>query len=150
MTLDRLIGLGLGIVGCVLVLSALQIRRVIPIGIGPGTFPIVLAGLLSLLGVVMALRRAPASAPRVTRPEARSLAGLATFTAIAALVLIALEPLGFTATGAVVVVAAGRTLRATYRQVLPVALVAPVAIQVVFESVFSVPLPRGVLSGLFP
>lgn len=150
MTRDRLIGLGLGIAGGVLILSALQIRRVIPIGIGPGTFPVVLAGLLGLLGVILALRRTPAAAPLVTLPEDRTLAGMAMFAATGLFVLIGFEPLGFVPTGAIAVAAAGWMLGATWHQLLSVALVAPVLTQIVFESVFSVPLPRGIISSLFP
>jgi len=150
MTRDRLIGLALCIAGCILVVSALQIRRVIPIGIAPGTFPIVLAGLLGGLGLVLMVRRTPPAAPRLSWPAARTMAALAVFIGMSAFALMAFERLGFAVTGAVIVLAVGRMLHAEWRMLIPAALLAPLTIQVVFENAFSVPLPAGVLAGLIP
>jgi len=150
MTRDRLIGLTLCIAGGILIVSALQIRRVIPIGIGPGTFPVVLAGLLGGLGLVLMFRSTTLAAPRLSRPAPRTMAALTLFIGMAAFTLLAFETLGFVVTGAVTVVAVGRMLHAGWRILIPAALLAPLTIQVVFENAFSVPLPAGVLAGLIP
>lgn len=150
MTRDRLIGLTLCIAGGILVVSALQIRRVIPIGIAPGTFPIILAGLLGGLGLMLMVRHTPATAPRLSWPATRTLAGLAVFVGVSAFALLAFERVGFVVTGALIVVVVGLMLHAGWRVLAPVALLAPLTIQLVFENAFSVPLPPGVLAGLIP
>ena len=150
MTRDRLIGLTLCIAGGILIVSALQIRRVIPIGIGPGAFPVVLAGLLAVLGLALMVRRTNLPAPRLSRLAPRTVAALALFIGISAFALLAFEPVGFVVTGAVIVVVVGRMLQARWPVLVPAALLAPLTIQVVFENAFSVPLPVGVLAGLVP
>lgn len=168
MTRDRLTGVVLCGAGAVLLMSALQIRRVIPIGIGPGTFPIVLASLLGLLGLVLILRR-PATGPQDTGTQGtgaqgtgaqgtgergaaptRTLSGLATYALLAAFTLAAFDRLGFVATGAIVVLAVGRLLGAGWPMLIAVAGIAPVVIHLVFVHAFSVPLPPGILDAVLP
>ena len=150
MTRDRLTGVVLCVVSAVLLMSALQIRRVIPIGIGPGTFPIILASLLGLMGLVLILRR------NVERDAAedvlivRTLSGLAIYFALALFTLLAFEAIGFAATGAIIIGLVGRMLGARWPLSVAAACIAPVAIHVVFVRAFSVPLPPGILGGVLP
>jgi putative tricarboxylic transport membrane protein len=134
-------------------MSALQIRRVIPIGIGPGAFPIVLASLLGLLGLVLILRRPARVAQGTGGPSvaaSRVLSGVAAYALLAAFTLAAFDRLGFVATGAIVVLAVGRLLGAGWAMLIAVAGIAPVLIHLVFVHAFSVPLPAGILDAVLP
>ena len=150
LTRDRIIGLTLCIGSVVLMLSALQIRRVIPVGIAPGTFPLLLSGLLGLLGVVLILR--PATEPEAASvlPGWRAVSGLALYAALAVLAYVAFRPLGFVLVGAICILAVGARLGARVSVLLPAAVVVPPLIHVLFVRVFSVPLPPGLLAGLLP
>lgn len=150
MTRDRLMGLLLCALSVVLILSAMQIRRVIPIGIGPGAFPVVLASALGILGLVLIIRSQPAFNPALTLPAGRTLAALAIYGGVAAFALLAFESLGFIVTGAITLIVVGRMLGAGWRALVTTAIVAPVTMHLIFERVFAVPLPAGIVSGILP
>jgi len=149
-TRDRMIGAALCLGSVVLMLSALQIRRVIPIGIAPGTFPLLLSGLLGLLGVALVLRRPQVEPIAPAVPVARALSGLALYAALAVFTYVAFRPLGFVPVGAICMIAVGVRIGARWPALLAVAFLVPPAIHLLFVRVFSVPLPGGLLSGVLP
>lgn len=150
MTRDRLIGLALCASGIVCLLSAMQIRRVIPIGIAPGTFPMVLSVACCLLGSALLIRRTAAPGAPIEAPTARTLAALAAYGGLAVFTVWAFESVGFVVTGGVTLIVVGRMLGARWAVLLPAAVLAPLAIHALFQRAFAVPLPAGILAGMLP
>lgn len=148
MTRDRLAGVVLCLASIVLLMSAWQIRRVIPIGIGPGTFPIILASLLGIMGLVLLVRR---SAARDTSEDAslvQTLSGMSVYVVLAVFTLLAMEPAGFILTGTILIIATGWKLGASWLPLIATASLAPATIHFLFVRAFSVPLPAGILNGV--
>jgi putative tricarboxylic transport membrane protein len=147
-TRDRLAGLVLCLASIVLLMSAWQIRRVIPIGIGPGTFPIILASLLGMMGFVLLLRRSVPRDPSEDPSVVQTLAGMSAYVVLAVFTLLALEPAGFILTGTILIIATGWKLGARWVPLLATASLAPAIIHFLFVRAFSVPLPAGILDGV--
>lgn len=150
MTRDRLLGVALCGASTVLLMSALQIRRVIPIGIGPGTFPLVLASALGVLGLILVIRRPPGDGVGLTAPSLRTLGALALYGGLVVFTLVAFRPLGFAATGAITMAAVGLMLGARAHVVAVAVCTVPPMIHLLFVHAFSVPLPAGLLAGVLP
>ncbi len=148
MTRDRLAGVVLCLASIVLLMSAWQIRRVIPIGIGPGTFPIILASLLGMMGFVLLLRRSVARDTSEDASYVQTLTGMSVYVVLAVFTLVALEPAGFIVTGTILIVATGWKLGAGWMPLLATACLAPATIHFLFVRAFSVPLPAGILNGV--
>jgi putative tricarboxylic transport membrane protein len=65
--------------------------------------------------------------------------------ALLLLYVVAVEPLGFLPTAALVIAAAALALGASWRLMLPLAVLVPFAVHAVFAKLLRVPLPDGVL-----
>lgn len=148
MTRDRLAGVVLCLASIILLMSAWQIRRVIPIGIGPGTFPIVLASLLGLMGFVLLLRRTIVRDASEDASLRQTLTGMSAYLGLAVFTLLLLEPAGFILTGAIMIIVTGWMLSARWAPLIATACVAPAVIHFLFVRAFSVPLPAGILNGV--
>lgn len=148
MTRDQLAGVVLCLACIVLLMSAWQIRRVIPIGIGPGTFPIILASLLGIMGFVLLMRRSAAHETSGDASLVQTLTGVSAYVVLAVFTLLALEPAGFILTGAIIIIATGWKLGARWVPLLATASLAPATIHFLFVRAFSVPLPAGILNGV--
>ena len=122
--------------------------------VGPSVFPMVIGAGLALCGALAAfgigqgfeeptalVPPAPGEAP--APPPA--LAGLRAFLPPALLVFyaVAAEPLGFLIVAALIVLAASFALGARARLALPLALLAPLGVHLIFAKLLRVPLPEG-------
>jgi putative tricarboxylic transport membrane protein len=66
--------------------------------------------------------------------------------ALLVLYVLAAEPLGFIITAAIIIAISAFALGASWRLALPLALIAPFAVQAVFAKLLRVPLPDGLLA----
>lgn len=117
--------------------------------VGPAVFPMVVGGGLVLCGALVAFGIGQGfEAPEEQDPTPRHpLYGLRALLPPALLVLYVLvaEPLGFLPTAAIMIGIAAYALGASWRLLLPLALIAPFGVHAVFAKLLRVPLPDGVL-----
>lgn len=128
--------------------------------IGPSVFPmvvgigLVLCGLMIALGIGRELEE-EAEADFVAHggeaptelPVAQWWGGLRALVPPALLLfyVFAVDRLGFVVTAAVIVFVAAITLRASLKLALPLALIAPIGVHLVFYKLLRVPLPAGLV-----
>jgi putative tricarboxylic transport membrane protein len=156
---DRITGSFIATLGALATYGGSRLPPVPGQDVGPSVFPMVIGAGLILCGVMIALgighsfeeepevEAAAAGPPQQARPEG-SLAyrlrallppGLLLFYVYAA------DRLGFVPTAAIMILAAALAFRARLRLALPLALLAPVAIHLIFYKLLRVPLPPGLL-----
>ncbi len=156
---DRITGSFIATLGALATYGGSRLPPVPGQDVGPSVFPMVIGAGLILCGVMIALgighsfeeepevEAAASGPPQQARPEG-SLAyrlrallppGLLLFYVYAA------DRLGFVPTAAIMILAAALAFRARLRLALPLALLAPVAIHLIFYKLLRVPLPPGLL-----
>ncbi|WP_294637625.1 tripartite tricarboxylate transporter TctB family protein [uncultured Aquabacterium sp.] len=119
--------------------------------VGPAAFPLLMAGLMAVLGGWLAVRPLPDAAPGEAAPE--PLFGAAT-TKVLALVgamlayAVLFQWLGFVIATALMTVPVGRAFGGTWRQCTLAGLGLGVSLFLLFDRVFDVILPAGLLSFL--
>jgi putative tricarboxylic transport membrane protein len=118
--------------------------------VGPAVFPMVVGSGLMLCGAMIAFGIGHTfEAPEVEQdlPKRSRWYGFRALLPPALLLLyvVAVEPLGFLSTAALVIAAAAWALGAGWRLMLPLAVVVPFAVHAVFAKLLRVPLPDGVL-----
>ena len=157
---DRISGLFLVALGGVAAYAGSRLPPVPGQQIGPNVFPMVVGGGLVLCGALIALgighrfeEQAEADlaahadpAEASARPPGRW-RGLAVLVPPGLLVfyVLAVERLGFLATAATIVLTAAMALGARLRLAVPLALMAPPLVHVVFAKLLRVPLPVGLI-----
>ncbi len=139
-----LVALGLVILVFIQGFPAMQGQR-----FGPAWFPGIVAGGLAACGAVLVVRGLQSKARWIelaawTR-RARPVAGFLSVLAALAFYVVGANALGFHLAGFVVLFACMRIFGARLALALPVALVAPLVIHLVFYKLMRVPLPWGVL-----
>lgn len=127
--------------------------------VGPNVFPMVIGAGLAICGVMIALNvgrnfedeaeadlaaiEGGAAAPEETRPLYRLRVllppGLLLFY------VLAVERIGFIATAAVVIFISSLALGARLKLAVPLALLAPIGVHLVFYKLLRVPLPAGLI-----
>jgi putative tricarboxylic transport membrane protein len=156
---DRITGLVLIVLGGVAAYAGSRLSPVPGQQIGPNVFPMVVGIGLVLCGALIALgvghrfeeqaeaELAAHSEPSEASAQAPWWRGLAALVPPGLLVfyVLAVERLGFLATAAAVVLATALALGARLRLALPLALVAPLLVHVVFAKLLRVPLPVGLI-----
>ena len=117
--------------------------------VGPAAFPMVIGSGLAICGVLVALGigqgfEAPEQADA---PHASRAFGLRALIPPALLLfyVLAVDTLGFLPTAAAIVLVAALALGARPRLAVPIALVAPALVHLVFYKLLRVPLPAGLL-----
>ena len=122
--------------------------------VGPSVFPMVIgAGLLACgalvaLGVGRSFEEPEALVPGEPPAPAPAYPGLRAFLppALLAFYALAADRLGFLVVAALIVLATSVALGARARLALPMALLAPLAVHLVFSKLLRVPLPEGLLA----
>jgi putative tricarboxylic transport membrane protein len=146
---DRVSGGVLVILGVAAAIFGARLPGVPGQDVGPSVFPMVVGGGLVLCGALVAFGIGQAfEAPEEDDgPPRGRWYGLRALVPPALLVLyvLAVDPLGFLPTAALVIGIASLTLGAGWRLALPVALLAPLGVHAVFAKLLRVPLPDGVL-----
>jgi putative tricarboxylic transport membrane protein len=128
--------------------------------IGPSVFPMVvgiglaLCGLLIALGVGRVLEEeaeadfaAHGGEAQTEQPTAHWWGGLRALVPPALLLfyVLAIDRLGFVPTAGIMIFIAAITLRASLKLALPLALIAPIGVHLVFYKLLRVPLPAGLV-----
>lgn len=154
---DRVTGIVLALLGIAALYGGFLQPGVPGQDVGPSVFPMVIGagmlacGVLVALGVgrsfeeeVTLIPVAPGEAP----PPTPALAGLRAFLPPALLIFYALtaERLGFLIVAALIVLAVASTLGARLRLALPLAVLAPLAVHLIFSKLLRVPLPHGLFA----
>jgi putative tricarboxylic transport membrane protein len=157
---DRITGLFLIALGGVAAYAGSRLPPVPGQQVGPNVFPMVVGIGLGLCGTLIALgvgRRLEAEAEAELAAHSDETAapvqatawwrGLAVLVPPGLLVfyVLAVERLGFLATAATLVLVTAAALGARLRLALPLALVAPVLVHLVFSKLLRVPLPQGLI-----
>ena len=122
--------------------------------VGPSVFPTVIGagliacGVLVALGVGQSFEEPVALVPGEQPAATPAFAGLRAFLPPALLVFYALtaERLGFLIVAALIVLAVSITLGARARLAVPLAVLAPLGVHLVFYKLLRVPLPEGLLA----
>ena len=116
--------------------------------IGPAAFPMLIGGGLVLCGVLIAFGIGHTfEAPEEDADGAPRFAGLRALLAPALLLfyVFAADRLGFLPTAAAIVLVASLGFGARWRLAVPLALVAPLLVHLIFYKLLRVPLPAGLL-----
>ena len=116
--------------------------------IGPAAFPMLIGGGLVLCGLLIAFGIGHTfEAPEEDPDGAPRFAGLRALLAPALLLfyVFAADRLGFLPTAAAIVLAASLAFGARWRLAVPLALVAPLLVHLIFYKLLRVPLPAGLL-----
>ena len=116
--------------------------------VGPAAFPMLIGGGLVLCGLMIALGIGHTfEVPDEDAEGAPRFAGLRALLPPALLLfyVFAVDRLGFLPTGALIVLAASIAFRAPWRLAVPVAVVAPLLVHLIFYKLLRVPLPDGLL-----
>ena len=116
--------------------------------IGPAAFPMLIGGGLVLCGLLIAFGIGHTfEAPEEDADGAPRFAGLRALLAPALLLfyVFAADRLGFLPTAAAIVLAASLAFGARWRLAVPLALVAPLLVHLIFYKLLRVPLPAGLL-----
>ena len=151
---DRVTGAFLVVLGGAAALAGSRLPAVPGQDVGPAAFPMLIGGGLVLCGVLIALGigrsfevpeeegAAPAAGPWFRR-----LAGLRALVPPALLLfyVFAVDLLGFLPTAALIVFTAALALGARPRLAVPIAILAPAMVHLVFYKLLRVPLPAGLL-----
>jgi putative tricarboxylic transport membrane protein len=157
---DRTTGLFLVALGAVTAYAGSRLPPVPGQQIGPNVFPMVIGVGLVLCGALIALGighhfeeeaeadlTAHSDEAGAPAPAAWWWRGLMTLVPPGLLVfyVLAVDRLGFLATAATLVLVAALALGARVRLAVPLALVAPVFVHLVFSKLLRVPLPEGLI-----
>jgi putative tricarboxylic transport membrane protein len=116
--------------------------------IGPAAFPMLIGGGLVLCGLLIAFGIGHTfEAPEEDADGAPRFAGLRALLPPALLLfyVFAADRLGFLPTAAAIVLAASLAFGARWRLAVPLALVAPLLVHLIFYKLLRVPLPAGLL-----
>jgi putative tricarboxylic transport membrane protein len=158
---DRVTGLFLVALGGLAAYGGSRLSPVPGQQVGPNVFPMVVGGGLILCGALIALgvgkhfqeeAEADLAAHSAAEPDARR--GNAWWRGLLALVppglllfyVLAVDRLGFLATAAVIVFTTAVALGARLRLAIPIAVVAPLAVHLIFSKLLRVPLPPGLIA----
>lgn len=150
---DQVGGTLLTVVGAATIVGARGLPAVPGQPVGPAVFPIVIGAGLCFFGLLIALgfaRTAPAglvpgsSGVDLTR-RLITLARIFTPPVLLLFYFLVVEDLGFLPTAIVLVLVTALTLGAKPRLAVPLAIVAPVLIHLIFSKLLRVPLPDGIL-----
>ncbi|KRR01874.1 tripartite tricarboxylate transporter TctB [Bradyrhizobium jicamae] len=153
---DRVTGLFLVGLGAAAAYGGWQLPPVPGQPVGPNVFPLVIGTGLALCGLAIALgigrsfeeeeHLIPVEGGQPTPPTSK-LYGLRALLPPALLLLyVAIaERLGFILTAAMIVYVTSTALGARWKVALPLALLAPIGIHLIFSKLLRVPLPPGVL-----
>ena len=154
---DRVTGLCLALLGALALYGGSLQPGVPGQDVGPSVFPMVIGagllacGILVALGVGRSFEEPVAlipAAPGQEPPAAPAFGELRAFLPPALLLFyaVAAGTLGFLITGALMVLATALTLGARPRLALPLAVLAPLGVHLVFYKLLRVPLPEGLLA----
>lgn len=145
---DHISGLGLAGLGAAAALSGSRLPDVPGQDVGPAVFPVLVGSLMAVCGIAIALGIGRAfEAPDPDDAVPPRFAGARTVLPPLLLVAYALlvERLGFLPTAAALVAITAFAFGASWRLVLPLAVVAPLGVHAVFAKLLRVPLPDGFL-----
>jgi putative tricarboxylic transport membrane protein len=152
---DRVTGAFLVVLGGAAALSGSRLPAVPGQDVGPAAFPMLIGGGLVLCGVLIAFGighnfEVPEEAEEDATPAGgwfRRLAGLRALVPPALLLfyVFAVDLLGFLPTAALIVFTAALALGARPRLAVPIAILAPALVHLVFYKLLRVPLPAGLL-----
>jgi len=154
---DRLTGSVLVALGALAAYGGSRLPPVPGQQIGPSVFPMVIGAGLVLCGLLIALgvgrhfeEEAEADLAAIEGPpveKAGPLAGLRALLPPALLLfyVVSADRLGFIVTGAIIVGATALALGARWRLALPLAILAPFGVHLVFGKLLRVPLPSGLV-----
>ncbi len=150
---DRVTGPAIALLGALAAWGGSRLPPVPGQDVGPNVFPIVIGGGMVLCGVLIALGigrsfEEPGEDFGAGMPLLRRLLfGLRALIPPALLLfyVLAVERLGFLPTAFAMVGVAALAMGARPRLALPLALLAPLAIHLVFSKLLRVPLPEGLL-----
>jgi putative tricarboxylic transport membrane protein len=148
---DRVSGVGLMVLGAAAALAGSRLPAVPGQDVGPAVFPMVVGIGLVLCGGMIAFGIGHAfEAPEEAEdgPPRPAWYGLRALIPPALLVfyVLAVEPLGFLLTAAVLLLVIALALGARPRLALPLAALLPFAVHAVFYKLLRVPLPDGLLA----
>jgi|RhiMetdeSRZDD1v2_1073273.scaffolds.fasta_scaffold822912_2 putative tricarboxylic transport membrane protein len=157
---DRITGAFLVALGGVATYAGSRLPPVPGQQIGPNVFPMVIGVGLGICGVLIALgigrhfedeaeadlaaHSSGEAAPAKAAPRRRGLMALVP-PGLLVFYVLAVDRLGFMATAATLVLAVALALGARLRLAMPLALVAPVFVHMVFSKLLRVPLPEGLI-----
>lgn len=155
---DRITGLFFVGLGGIAALAGSKLPPVPGQNIGPSVFPMVVGGAMALCGGLIAFgigrtfeEEAEADMAAVgmteTEPERSTLANLRLLVPPALLVfyVVAIDTLGFFITTAAMVFALCTLLGGRLRLAIPLALIAPIGMHLIFGKLLRVPLPAGLI-----
>lgn len=153
---DKVTGVGLVALGGAALYGASLQPGVPGQDVGPGVFPAVIGFGLIGCGAMIALGvghsfEAPEdvipAAPGEALPQVPRFAEWRAFLPLLLLIFYVLvaDPLGFVPTAAMIALAAALALGARWKLALPVAVLAPIGIHLIFVKLLRVPLPDGIL-----
>lgn len=154
---DRVTGSCLAVLGCVTVYGASQQPGVPGQDVGPSVFPMIIGLGLIGCGAMVALRVGHSfeepeeiipAAPGEAAPQPPRFAEWRAFLPPLLLLfyVLAADALGFLLTAAVIALVVAFTLGARPKLALPLAVLAPVGIHLIFVKLLRVPLPEGLLT----
>ncbi|MDB5548166.1 MAG: tripartite tricarboxylate transporter TctB [Tardiphaga sp.] len=155
---DRVTGLFFCGLGGISAIAGSKLPPVPGQEIGPSVFPMVVGGAMALCGVMIAfgighkfeeeaeadLAAVGMSEPEPTRGPIYSLRLLVP-PALLAFYVIAIDQLGFFLTAAAMVFVLSTMLGGRLRLSLPLALIAPIGLHLIFGKLLRVPLPAGLI-----
>jgi len=154
---DRVTGLFLVGLGAAAAYGGWQLPPVPGQPVGPNVFPLVIGTGLALCGLAIAFgighsfeeeeELIPVEGGQPTPPPTGKLYGLRALLPPALLLfyVVAADRLGFIITAALIVFATSTALGARWKLSLPLAVLAPIGIHLIFSKLLRVPLPAGLL-----
>ena len=154
---DRVTGLFLVGLGAAAAYGGWQLPPVPGQPVGPNVFPLVIGTGLALCGLAIAFgighsfeeeeELIPVEGGQPTPPPPGKLYGLRALLPPALLLfyVVAADRLGFIITAALIVFATSTALGARWKLSLPLAVLAPIGIHLIFSKLLRVPLPAGLL-----
>lgn len=146
---DRATGAFLVALGAAAALAGSRLPAVPGQDVGPAAFPMVIGSGLAICGVLVALGIGQSfEAPEEETAPASRFHGLRALIPPALLLfyVLASNTLGFLLTAFAIVLVTGLALGARPRLAVPIALVAPALVHLVFYKLLRVPLPDGLLA----
>jgi len=154
---DRVTGLFLVGLGAAAAYGGWQLPPVPGQPVGPNVFPLVIGTGLALCGLAIAFgighsfeeeeELIPVEGGQPTPPPTGKLYGLRALLPPALLLfyVVVADRLGFIITAALIVFATSTALGARWKLSLPLAVLAPIGIHLIFSKLLRVPLPAGLL-----